>query len=87
VFKQPACPSCTHFAKTILQDGQEIVRCEFYTHVKLTPSNLAQDCNGFNDLLKDKYWEEFNKATTEIHIIGSKKLKAAGFAPLEGMKK
>ena len=82
VFKKPLCPNCTHFERTVLQDDQVVVHCDVYqTLVQLTPNNLASECTMFSDLLKDKYWEQFEKADREIPIIGTKRLAQAGFKP------
>lgn len=82
-FKVPLCPSCTNYLCVKLQDDQVITKCQAYSAICLTPNNLATDCNGYNDKLKDTYWAEFNKVTTEIPIIGQKKIAKAGFTVKE----
>ena len=76
VFKNPLCPNCTMFERTVLGDGVEIVRCDSNKSIPLTPGNLAKECNMYVDILKDKYWELLEKQTREIHIIGQKVIKA-----------
>lgn len=76
VFKQPLCLNCSHYNHTVLQGGAIVVRCEYNLRIPLTPNDLATECSMFSDRLKDKYWDEFNKATTEIPIIGQKTVQA-----------
>ena len=78
--KQPLCPSCSHFEKTMMQDGQLVVHCNIeFARVQLTPNNLASECTMYSDRLRDQYWEAFEKADREIPIIGSKRVAKAGF--------
>jgi hypothetical protein len=79
VFKEPLCTSCTNFLDVKMQDGTRITQCQGYSSVPLTPDNLATECTGFNDKLREAYWKEFNQATMEIPIIGQKKTVKAGF--------
>ena len=76
VFKNPLCPNCTMFERTVLADGGEIVRCGGNKQIPLNPGNLAKECNMYADKLKDKYWELFEKQNREIPIIGQKVIKA-----------
>lgn len=79
VFKQPLCTQCTNYLAVKMQDDSLIVKCQAYNIIPLTPENLATDCTGYNDKLRDRHWEAFNKLEMEIPIIGEKKTLKAGF--------
>lgn len=77
VFKNPLCPSCRNYRRVVLQDGSTYSSCcERYP---ITPISLATECTGYYDVLKDKYYEAFEKETQEITILGEEKKTITGF--------
>lgn len=77
VLKAPLCPNCTSYRHVVLQDASQRTGCQ--RGFDIGPDSLAVECTLFHDKLKDRYWEEFEHATSEIPIIGQNKTAKVGF--------